>query len=83
MAVNIIRYKDGLIYTFNAQVVNHLSRYSGYRFHYLKIRILSFQSYTDPLCLSSLKVWAFSADEYLVLNPLMRYIRPLGVEYRT
>ena len=40
MAVNIIRYKDGLIYTFNAQAVNHLSPHSGLRFHYLKIRIL-------------------------------------------
>ena len=78
MAVNIIRYKDGLIYAFNAQAVNHLSPYSGFRFHYLKIRILSLQSRTNPLRLSSLKVrvWgsAFSADEYLVLNLLMGYI---------
>ena len=78
MAVKIIRYKDGLIYTFNAQAVNHLSPYSGFRFHYLKIRILSFQSRTNPLHLSSLKVRvpgsAFSADEYLVFNPLMCYI---------
>ena len=78
MAVNITRYDDRLIYTFNAQAVNHLSPYSGFRFHYLKIKILSFQSRTNPLRLSSLKVRvqgsAFSADEYLVPNPLMRYI---------
>ena len=78
MVVNIIRYDDRLIYTFNSQAVNHLSPYSGFRFHYLKIKILSFQSRTNPLHLSSLKVRvqvsAFSADEYLALNPLMCYI---------
>ena len=54
-----------------------VSPYSGFRFDYLKIRILSFQSRTNPLRLSSLKVRvpgsAFPADEYLVPNPLMRY----------
>ena len=78
MVVNITGYEDRLICAFNAQAENHLSPYTGFRFNYLKIKILwTFQSRTNPLRLSSLKVWvrgsAFSADEYLVFNPLMRY----------
>ena len=30
MAVNITRYKDGLIYTFDAQAIHHLSSYVGF-----------------------------------------------------
>ena len=78
MAVNIIKYDDILFYTFNAQAVNHLSPYAGFRFNYLQMKILSFQSRTNPLRLSSLKGWvqgsAFSADGYLIPNPLMCYI---------
>ena len=73
MAVNITRYDDILLYTFNAQAVNHLSPYAGFRFNYLKMKILSFQSRTNPLRLSSLegrvRGSALSADGYL-----MRYI---------
>ena len=62
-----------------------LSPYSGFRFNSLKIRILSFQSRTNPLRLSSLKVRvrgsAFSTDECLVLNPLVRYSYMLFAYY--
>ena len=78
MSVNITRYDDILLFTFNAQAVNHLSPITGFRFNYLKMMIQSFQSCTNPLCRSSLKGWvqrsAFLADGYLVPNPLMRYV---------
>ena len=56
MAINITRYNDILLYTFNAQAVNH-SPYAGFRFNYVKMKILSFQSRTNTLRLSSLKGW--------------------------
>ena len=78
MAVKITRYNDRLICTFNARAVNHVSPYTGFRLNYLKIKILPFQSPTNPLRLFSLKIGvrgsAFSSVDYLVLNPLMRYI---------
>ena len=40
MAVNIIIYKDGLIYTFNTQVIYHLL-YAGFRLPPLLKHVLS------------------------------------------
>ena len=77
MAVTIIIFRYRLIYTFNAQAVNHLPLYLGFRSNYLKIRILSLQSPTNPLRISSLRirVWdfAFYADEYLVQSLYIHY----------
>ena len=46
--------------------------------NYLKMQILSIQSRTNPLCLSSLKGWvrgsAFSADGFLIPTPQIRYM---------
>ena len=46
--------------------------------NYLKMEILSFQSCTNPLRLSSLKGWvrglAFSADGFLIPTPQICYI---------
>ena len=41
MMVNIIRYKDGLIYTYNAQSVHYLSSYVGFRLPPLLKHVLS------------------------------------------
>ena len=45
--------------------------------NYLKMEILSFQSCTNPLRLSSLKGWVrgltFSTDGFLILTPQIRY----------
>ena len=82
MMVNITRYNDILLYTFNVQAVNHSSPYAGFRFNYLKMKILTFQSCTNSLHLSSLKGWvrgsAFSSHGYLVPNPLMRNMKNNG-----
>ena len=59
------------IYSISVYLVTNIYSISVYL-------VTNFQSCTNPLRLSSLKVRvrgsAFSADEYLVLNPLMRYI---------